>query len=185
MTREELRRTAIPGTVSLAIRLGDAVREARHAHTDPVDAALEQTGGERLFEGKIVDVERRLVGGFARGVLLIDGSGEHDGDRLRIDFQNENLIATTSDDRLLAIVPDLICLVDADTAEPITTEVVRFGLRVVVLGIPAHEMLKTPEALKVIGPAAFGYAAVPYTPLFGQYGQGSLEASATDRTRGR
>lgn len=185
MTREELRRTAIPGTVSLAVRLGDAVREARHAHIDPVDAALEQTGGERLFEGKIVDVERRLVGGFARGVLLIDGSGEHDGDRLRIDFQNENLIATTSDDRVLAIVPDLICLVDADTAEPITTEVVRFGLRVVVLGIPAHEMLKTPEALKVIGPAAFGYAAVPYTPLFGQYGQGSLDASATDRTRGR
>ena len=66
---------------------------------------------------------------------------------MRIDFQNENLIARTDDGEILAVVPDLICLVDEDSAEPITTEIVRYGLRVVVLGIPAPEMLKTQEAL--------------------------------------
>lgn len=74
---------------------------------------------------------------------------------------------------MLAVVPDLICLVDADTAEPVTTEVARYGLRVAVLGIPAPAMLKTPEALAVVGPAAFGYRDVPYVPLPGRY--------ATDR----
>ncbi|MDF3039677.1 MAG: putative hydantoinase, partial [Thermomicrobiales bacterium] len=109
--------------------------------------------------------------GFARGVLLLEGSGPDAGRALRIDFQNENLIARTDEGEILAVVPDLICLVDEDSAEPITTEIVRYGLRVVVLGIPAPEMLKTPESLAVVGPAAFGYADVPYVPLPGVFGQ--------------
>ncbi len=173
MTAEEVRRTAIPGTVTLAIEIGRAVRTASAASANPVDAALAVVGGQRLFQGKIVDVERRLLGGFARGVLQIEGTGADSGRSLRIDFQNENLIARTGEGEILAVVPDLICLVNEDSAEPVTTEVVRYGLRVVVLGIPAPEMLKTPEALDVIGPAAFGYADVPYVPLPGAYGRRS------------
>jgi uncharacterized protein len=171
MTGAEVKRTAIPGTVTLAVEIGRAVRRARAALSNPVDAALSVSGGQRLFHGKIVDVERRLLGGFARGVLQLEGSGPDAGRALRIDFQNENLIARTDEGEILAVVPDLICLVDEDSAEPITTEVLRYGLRVVVLGIPAPEMLKTPEALAVVGPAAFGYAEAPYVPLPGVFGQ--------------
>ncbi len=170
MTGEEVRRTAVPGTVTLAVEIGRAVLRARAALANPVDAALSVSGGQRLFHGKIVDVERRLLGGFARGVLQLEGSGGDAGRTLRIDFQNENLIARTNEGDILAVVPDLISLVDADSAEPITTEIVRYGLRVVVLGIPAPEMLKTPQALAVVGPAAFGYHDVPYIPLPGIYG---------------
>ena len=170
MTAEEVRSTAIPGTVTLAIQIGRAVRVARAALASPVDAALAVAGGQRLFHGKIVDVERRLLGGFARGVLWLEGSGADSGKSLQIDFQNENLIARTGEGEILAVVPDLICLVDEDSAEPVTTEVVRYGLRVVVIGIPAPKMLKTAPALEVIGPAAFGYADVPYVPLPGRYG---------------
>src|SRR4051812_47490549 len=177
MTAEEVRRTAIPGTVSLAIDIGRAVSAARKSLTNPVDAALTVSGGRRLSAGKIVDVERRLLGGFARGVLQLEGSGNDSGRSLLIDFQNENLIARTDDGEVLAVVPDLICLVDEDSAEPITTEIVRYGLRVVVLGIPAPEMLKTPEALAVIGPAAFGYQDVQYVPLPGVYGQARAESA--------
>jgi DUF917 family protein len=177
MTAEEVRRTAIPGTVSLAIEIGRAVLSARSALANPVDAALAVAGGRRLFHGKIVDVERRLLGGFARGVLQLEGSGLDAGRALRIDFQNENLIARTDGGEILAVVPDLICLVDEDSAEPITTEIVRYGLRVVVLGIPAPEMLKTQEALQVIGPEAFGYWDVPYVPLPGTYGKANAVAS--------
>jgi DUF917 family protein len=170
MTAGEVRRTAIPGTVTLAIEIGRAVRAARAALADPIDAALTVAGGQRLFQGKIVDVERRMLGGFARGVLELDGTGDDSGRSLRIDFQNENLIARTGAGDILAVVPDLICLVDEDSAEPVTTEIVRYGLRVVVLGIPAPEMLKTPQALDVVGPAAFGYTDVPYVPLPGTFG---------------
>ncbi|HEU5432376.1 MAG TPA: hypothetical protein VFU81_11980 [Thermomicrobiales bacterium] len=39
-----------------------------------------------------------------------------------------------------------------------------------MLGIPAPELLRTPAALAVIGPAAFGYADVAYRPRPGRYG---------------
>ncbi|MCC6313152.1 MAG: DUF917 domain-containing protein [Thermomicrobiales bacterium] len=178
MTSEEVRRTTVRDTVTLAIALGEAVLRARAGHVNPVDAALRVTGGQRLFHGQIVDVERRLVGGFARGVLQLDGSGPDAGATLRIDFQNENLIARTGDGEILAVVPDLICIVDQDTAEPVTTEILRYGLRVVVVGIPAPAMLKTPEALPVIGPAAFGYPDVPFHPLPGVYGSGLAKRAA-------
>jgi DUF917 family protein len=171
MTADEVQRTAVPGTITLALAIGRSVQSARASHTDPVEAVLAVAGGRRLFRGKIVDVERRLLGGFARGVVEIEGSGAESGRSLRIDFQNENLIARTDDDEILAVVPDLICLVDQDSAEPITTEILRYGLRVTVLGIPAPEMLKTPEALAVVGPEAFGYAGVPFIPLAGTFGQ--------------
>lgn len=170
MTGAEVKRHAVPGTVRLAIRIGEAVQTARQEHRDPAGAVLGVTSGERLFTGKIGDVERRMEGGFARGVVTLHGSGADAGRTLRIDFQNENLIARTSDGELLAVVPDLICLVDEDTAEPITTEILRFGLRVVVLGIPAPQLLKSPEALAYVGPAAFEYPDVAYQPLAGVYG---------------
>jgi uncharacterized protein len=170
MSGAELKRTAVPRTLSLADRIGGAVLAARARHADPVAAVLGVAGGQRLFAGKIADVERRLVGGFARGALRLEGTGADAGRRLRIVLQNEYLIARTDGGEVLAVVPDLICLVDADTAEPITTEIARYGLRVVVLGVPAPELLKTPAALAVVGPAAFGYPDVPYVPLPGRYG---------------
>jgi DUF917 family protein len=162
--------------MTLARDLGAAVEAARRAHTDPIAAALGVTGGEVLFGGKIVDLERRMAAGFARGVVRLDGLGAWRGSALAIDFQNENLIARltggSAGERTLAVVPDLICIVDSETAAPITTEVLRYGLRVTVLGIPAPPLLRTERALAVVGPRAFGYD-VEYVPLAGEFGVGS------------
>ena len=185
MTAEEVRRTAIPGTVTLAIEIGRAVLAARAALANPVDAAPPVAGGQRLFHGKIVDVERRLLGGFARGVLQLEGSGLDAGRALRIDFQNENLIARTDDGEILAVVPDLICLVDEDSAEPITTEIVRYGLRVVVLGIPAPEMLKTPEGAGSYWTSGRLRRRALHVPLPGTYGSPGSISSKDSRIRAR
>ena len=173
MTGAEAKRTAVPHTLTLARAIGAAVEGARRAHADPVAAVQAVTGGEVLFGGKVTDVERRMAAGFARGSLRLDGLGDWRGATMAIDFQNENLIARR-DGAVAAVVPDLICIVDAATAAPVTTEVIRYGLRVVVLGIPAPPLLKTPEALAVVGPRAFGYD-VEYAPLPGRYGGRSDE----------
>ena len=47
------------------------------------------------------------------------------------------------------------------TGEPITTEAIRYGMRVGVVVLPANPMLKTPRALNVVGPKAFGFD-IPY-----------------------
>ena len=162
MRGTDLKRTSIPRTLSVARDVGQAVRSARARNSDPVEALLLATGGRLLLVGKIADVERRTGGGFARGTLSLVGSGPY-GSAMQIDFQNENLIAYV-DGVSIAMVPDLICIVATDDAEPITTELLRYGQRVSVVGIQCHPLLATPQALEVVGPRAFGYD-VAYEPL--------------------
>ncbi len=163
MSTEQVRRTAVPLTLSLARDLGDAVKSARQHGDDPLDAILGVCPGRVLFSGKVVDVERRTTAGFARGVLTIDGLDANAGERMVIEFQNENLVAR-HDGAITCVVPDLICAVATDLGEPVTTELMRYGLRVTILGFPAPELWTRPEGLAVAGPRAFGYD-VDYTPL--------------------
>jgi DUF917 family protein len=180
MSGAEMRTRSVLGTLSFAEQIGAAVRRARVEHQDPVDAAAATAGGDLLFGGKVVDVQRRLVAGFARGSTLIEGFAEWRGQALRIDFQNENLIARDADGAVVATVPDLICILDSTSGEPVTTELIRYGLRVSVLGIPAPSILTAPEGLAVFGPRAFGYD-VAYFPLPGRY---AAPSSSVDSLRG-
>ena len=163
MSAEQVRRTAVPLTLSLARDLGDAVKAARGNGDNPLEAILRVCPGRVLFSGKVVDVERRTTAGFARGVLAIDGLDGYAGERMVIEFQNENLVARR-DGAVACVVPDLICAVATDLGEPVTTELMRYGLRVTILGFPAPELWTTPEGLAVAGPQAFGYD-VDYVPL--------------------
>ena len=163
MSAEQVRRTAVPLTLSLARDLGDAVKTARANGDNPLDAILGVCPGKVLFSGKVVDVERRTTAGFARGMLTIDGLDAHAGERMVIEFQNENLVARR-DGEIACVVPDLICAVATDLGEPVTTELMRYGLRVTILGFPAPDLWTSPEGLAVAGPQAFGYD-VDYVPL--------------------
>ncbi len=156
MTGEQAKRASIPSTLSLARDIGRSIREAMAEKADPVDSLLDVTGGYRLFEGKIVDVERRTVAGFARGEAKFEGLDDYDGSELVIQFQNENLVAIRDGD-IICSVPDLISVLEIETGLPITTEYLRYGYRTVVIGMPCHEMWRTREALKVIEPRYFGY----------------------------
>ena len=163
MSTEQVRRTAVPLTLSLARDLGDAVKTARQHGDDPLEAILGVCPGKVLFSGKVVDLERRTTAGFARGTLTIDGLDAYAGERMVIEFQNENLVARRNGE-VACVVPDLICAVATDLGEPITTELMRYGLRVTILGFPAPALWTSPEGLAVAGPQAFGYD-VDYAPL--------------------
>lgn len=156
MTGAQVRAAAVPDTISLLGRIGRAAREARAAHHDPVEAVREVTNGAELFRGKVRDVQRRTVGGFARGEAQLEGLEAWAGQGLTVEFQNENLIARQGE-RVLASVPDLISVLDAENGEPITTETLRFGMRVVVIAMPCHAQWRTPEGLALVGPRYFGY----------------------------
>lgn len=159
MTGAQLRDGLVADTVTLAQRLGAAVREARAEHADPARAAASLVGGVILATGKVVDVHRVTTGGFAKGTATIAGP---DGE-LHLSFQNEFLLATRDDD-VIATTPDLITALETDTGDPITTESLRYGNRVTVLGIPSDPRWTTPEGLELVGPRYFGYAC-DYHPL--------------------
>lgn len=160
LTGAQAKANAIPGSVSAAIAAGAAIREARASRRDPFEAltaALRASGLYphclTLFDGKIVDLERETRGGFSVGKVVIDGFGDGGG-RMEIEFQNENLIARR-DGKALAMTPDLITVMDRETADTITTEKLKYGQRVKVIGAAAPAMLRNPAALDFVGPAAF------------------------------
>ncbi len=171
MSGADVRRTAIPRTLSMALALGRSIRLAREAKTSPFDAIAETLRTtlyshlRELFVGKVSDVERRTTDGFAKGRAVISPLDPTSDDTLHLWFQNENLIAWRNGE-CVAIVPDLICVVDEETAEPITTEGLRYGQRVRVLGISTPDMMRTQEALRAFGPAAFGLSE-PFVPVEG------------------
>ena len=163
MSAEQVKTTAVLGTLSLAHNVGRAVLDARERQEDAIGAILETCPGKVLFTGKVVDLDRRTAAGFARGSVTIDGLGPNSGSRMVIDFQNENLIAR-HDGEIICTVPDLICVVDSERGEPITTELMRYGFRVTVLGFPAPKLWTTEKALEVAGPRSFGYE-MDFSPL--------------------
>ena len=91
-----------------------------------------------------------------RGALSVTGLDADAGRTMVIDIQNEYLVASEGGTRL-AMVPDLICIVDSETGRPIGTEEQRYGLRVAILSLPAPAILRTEPALRLMGPRAFGY----------------------------
>ena len=109
-------------------------------------------------------LERHLRGGFAVGHVYLKGFGDHENQRGEIRLQNEFLVFSRNG-KVEVCVPDLIVVLEADTGLPITTEMLRYGQRVAVVALPCHDLLRSKEALDVIGPAAFGYPEITYTPL--------------------
>jgi DUF917 family protein len=163
MSGAQARQALLPGTITLAIQLGKAIREAHHLKEDPIDAILALTHGQRLFHGKIIDVSRRTERGWALGEARISGLGEDSGHELVVRFQNENLIAL-KDGVPVATVPDLITVLDSETGDPITTEYLRYGFRVVVVGMPCADPWRTEAGLALAGPSAFGYD-IEFVPI--------------------
>jgi DUF917 family protein len=152
----EVKEWGILHTVTQAMSLGRAVLEARERKEDPVLAVVEKEDGRLLFNGKVMDVDRRATEGFLRGSARIDGLDEDRGHSFRLEFQNEFTVGWL-DDAPRVTVPDIICVIDSTTGDAIGTETLRYGQRVRVLALRAPPLQTTPKGLEHVGPRAFGY----------------------------
>ncbi len=156
------KKAVVRGTLSLCARIGQTLRETRAAHGDPVEAIAELLDARIIFQGRVKDIDRRTVGGFARGTASFDGVEEWKGHSFKLEFQNEFLIAHR-DGKVLVTTPDLITLVEAESGNPVTADAIRYGLRLVALALPCNPQWQTDAGIKLVGPRYFGYD-VDYTP---------------------
>jgi DUF917 family protein len=163
MTGAVAKKASVRGTLTLARRLGEILRESRATHADAVAAIQSKLNAATIFEGRVTDIARRTETGFARGDAKFVGVDDYRSHTYRIEFQNEFLIAER-DGEPIVTTPDLITLLDADTGVPITTETLRFGLRVVAIAIPCAPQWRTRAGLALVGPNYFGYK-VDYRPF--------------------
>lgn len=152
----EVKESGILYTTTKAVRLGLAVFEARRLHQDVIATVLRETGGQHMFCGKVIDVERRTTEGFLRGQATLEGLGADRGAQFMLNFQNEFSVGMR-DGAPVVMTPDLICVLDSVSGDGIGTDVLRFGQRVSVLALPAPQVFTTPRGLELVGPRAFGF----------------------------
>lgn len=156
-----LKTSLIPGTLSKALAIGEAVRAARFTGRDPVEAAISMGNGYLLFKGRVTQASWRIEAGFTIGELALQA--EHLGHRYRIWYKNEHIISWL-DEQPDVTVPDLICVLDSKTGEAITNPNCNEGMEVAVIGFPAPAIWRSPRGLELFGPKQFGYK-IPYRPI--------------------
>ncbi|KAM0456701.1 hypothetical protein ACHAPV_004980 [Trichoderma viride] len=189
----EYKRWAIRNTISQSWRIGRAVHLARLLSSldTMAESIINECGGpdaaKVLWRGKIVSVKRTLRKAHLYGECLIEGEG---GDSFNghvvIPFKNENIAAIKTppsnepteslsfdsehlQGEVLAVVPDLVAVLDAEDGEGIGTQDYRYGQRVIVMGIAASEQWTgTEEGIRIGGPEGFDMGYLKYKP-FGKY----------------
>jgi len=149
----------VGGTMSLALKIGRAVRAARDGRKDPVAALAETSGGKTLFRGKVSRVDWESSKGYMSGTTWIEASG---GATYSVWFKNENHLVRRGK-KPLCMSPDLIHVVDSLTGEPITNTKMAAGMDVSVLGTP-NMLFRNSPGIDCLGPAYFGFDQ-PYIPF--------------------
>jgi DUF917 family protein len=183
-TTDRVRTAGVLNTMSLAWRIGRciALAEATNTMSTVAEAIVEEAGGTKsariLFRGKITQVERRLYKGHSHGTITITGDDEQEdesattaasrmpavkvGGTLRIPFKNENIYAEhtseSGDKEYVALVPDLIAVLDTGSGCALGVPEFKYGYCVTVIGITCSpHWSDTPQGISIGGPRAFGY----------------------------
>lgn len=160
MSGKQVRECAVLGTLSQALGIGQAIRIGRETDGDPFQRLLAYLNGHEgrtariLFDGKVTDVVHETRDGWHWGLVTLQNLRD-DGDLFTIEIRNEFIIARHNGEPA-TMVPDLISVLDRESAEPLTAEMLTYGQRVKVLGFAADPMLRRPESLEVLGPRMFG-----------------------------
>lgn len=152
MDGKRAKKAVIKGSISLAMNLGRAIREAKEKGEEPMQALIDSYGAKVLGTGVIDHIEQCIEGGFLNGSVSVLTKEE----TISIAYQNEYLKAEISGETA-ALTPDIIALVDSESFLPITSEKLLYGTRVTVLTLPSPDIWMTLEGLELVGPAYFGY----------------------------
>ena len=162
MSGKELKETVIAGTLSKSYELGKFIREAQEAHLDHIPQKIaEKVGGWVLAEGKRTDFEDEDRIGYYWGTTTIQSDA---GDEYKIWFKNENHVCWKNGEPFVSS-PDLICVVDRHTGEPIPNPKMRQAQDVAIIVLPCDERLRQDKIKKVLDPQYFGFEDISYVPV--------------------
>ncbi|MCA0345913.1 MAG: DUF917 domain-containing protein [Actinobacteria bacterium] len=149
MTAAAARKATILGSITRAFLIGKAL-----AQSDPVETLLRSTSAKRLITGTVAEI--RWQSEPRAGAATIDGVGADRGRSVRIELQDDILIATEHG-RVLAAVPDVIAALGTVTTRPITAEQLRLGQQLSLLALSADPIWFSEAGLRLVGPKAYGY----------------------------
>lgn len=163
MKAKEMKEFLVPGTLTESLEIGRTIRVAREEGNDPVEAVADFLSGWVLFKGRVEKKEWEDRDGYMFGTTHIKGTGEFQGQEFKIWFKNENHISWKNDKPFVSS-PDLIEVVELETAEPITNPGLREGQNVAVVGMRARKQYTNKRGIELLGPAHYGFN-IKHTPI--------------------
>lgn len=161
----EMKQIVVRDSLTKCLDMGKAIRAAREAGRDPVEAAAREGKGWVLFRGRVSATEWDESQPYMYGIGTnrIEGSGAFQGQQFAVWYKNENHI-TWKNGKPFVTSPDIIMVVDAATGEPLTNADVVEAREVAVVALPAIEGFRSAKGLEVLGPRHFGFD-VEYVPV--------------------
>jgi DUF917 family protein len=163
LSGKEMKELVVRGTITKCLKIGQAIRQARQAKQDPIDATLKVTGGWRVFEGVVQHKDWEDRGGYMYGTTFIDGTGKFSGHSLKVWFKNENHVSWLDGDPWICS-PDLLTLAYPD-GRGTSNSTLAAGEAVVAVGIKGLEAFRSEFGLnQASGPRYFGFD-IDYVPI--------------------
>jgi DUF917 family protein len=142
----------VAGSISRALLIGNTILKARETQADPIEQLAQKSHGIIIGSGVITDIDQTIKNGFLQGTVTIMGpQGE-----IKIFLQNEYLIIKVNNN-IRVTTPDIIALLEKDTGTPLLSSTLSYGIRVVVIILPAPTVWQTQKGLSLVGPRVFGY----------------------------
>jgi Uncharacterized conserved protein len=151
LTLRDAEKAVIKGTLSFSAKLGRIVREAMSKRLDVVGELVKALDGWRVFDGIASTVSLTDTGKFLEGFVEVQGTRG----KLKVYVKNEYLLALL-DGKPVVMCPDLIILLD-ESGYPVLSNMVREGMRVIVIAARAPSIWRSVRGLELFGPRHFGF----------------------------
>jgi DUF917 family protein len=144
LTGAQVKTSPIQLSLSKSMQIGKLLRKS----VEPIKSVLKETGGLKLFEGIVDNVERKTEGGFTFIEVKLHGTHEYNGSIFEFKAKNE-VLAAYKDGTLAAIAPDIITPIHPETGKCITAEKIEKDDKLAVLGLPAPQKWRKNSGLKL------------------------------------
>ena len=142
--------------------------EARQNAGNPVQRLTEFLKAVLLFTGVVDCLEEQEKMGFYYTTAHVRGTGKFTGRIARLLIKNETMLLLV-DDQVKAIFPDLVCMLDPDTARGVMSAELSPGAPVALVGARCHQRLRdalaTTAGSRAFSPSRYGYPALNWRPL--------------------
>lgn len=157
MQLKQMKSVMLLHTLSKALSVGKALRQAREEKGNSLQSIVELTQAKILFIGRVSECKAEVQDGYYIGHVNIEGIDTFKANTFKIWVKNENILSWLNGEPYIAC-PDLITMIDQETFEPIIIGKLDEGTKVVIFGISAPQSFRSSAALKLLGPKHFGFA---------------------------
>ncbi|MDR3477909.1 MAG: DUF917 domain-containing protein [Gammaproteobacteria bacterium] len=141
---KEQEQYVINGSLTRAMQLGCLLK-------NPTADFANITSAKKIATGIITEVSHTIQNGFLIGYARIKTTEEE----LVVWYQNEYLLVQNQHSQTLAETPAIIALIEVRSGLPLTSESLRYGLKIALFSLPAPAFWEEPYAKSQVNLEAF------------------------------